>query len=120
MTDKDWILKVVNEFYAKAKNDILIGYHFRIISDFESHIPRIAAFWELQLLGSTQRTLNSPFDLMKVHTPLHLKRGELGRWVLLFKKTLDEQEAPEFMELKTKWLEKLDFFAGIFSRFFGL
>lgn len=121
MNATDWIFQVVHAFYEKAKNDVLIGYHFRIIKDFESHIPRISTFWELQLLGSTQRTLSEPFDVLKVHIPLQIKRGELGRWLLLFKKTLEEETLrhPEFADLKELWLTRLSFFEGVFLRFFG-
>jgi hypothetical protein len=48
-----WIGAVVTAFYSEAKNDILIGYHFRNIPDFEEHIPRIITFWEIQLLGKS-------------------------------------------------------------------
>lgn len=121
MNKSDWILNVVKAFYDKAKTDVLIGYHFRIISDFDEHIPRIAAFWDIQLLGSTQKILLEPFDVMKVHIPLQIKRGELGRWLLLFKKTLDEEtlKHPQFQTLKDEWLVKLNFFEGVFLRFFG-
>jgi truncated hemoglobin YjbI len=121
MKQSEWIYQVVEAFYAKAKNDVLIGYHFRIINDFEEHIPRITAFWDIQLLGSTEKTLSEPFDVMKVHIPLQIKRGELGRWLVLFRKTLDEQTLPhpEFNELKELWLVRLIFFEGVFLRFFG-
>lgn len=117
MKTEDLIFQVVQAFYDKARYDVLIGYHFRIIPDFDVHIPRIAAFWEIQLLGKTSRPLESPFDILKVHVPLHIKRGEIGRWLLLFKKTMDEHPIPD--ELKTKWLERLDFFEERFLRFFG-
>ncbi len=122
MSDAEWILKVVHAFYEKAKNDVLIGYHFRIIQDFETHIPRIASFWELQLLGISTRPITEPFDVLKVHMPLNIKRGELGRWLLLFNKTLDEQThlSPEFSKLNETWKLKLTHFEGIFLRFFGL
>lgn len=119
MTQEEWIFQVVSSFYDKAKTDVLIGYHFRIIPDFDEHIPRIAAFWEIQLLGGTKRTLSEPFDVMKVHIPLGIKRGELGRWMVLFKKTLEEKNSEEFSELKKLWLERLSFFEGVFLRFFG-
>lgn len=122
MTESEWIFSVVSAFYDKAKVDVLIGYHFRNIADFDEHIPRIATFWDLQLLGFTQRELKEPFDVMKAHIPLGIKRGELGRWMVLLKKTLDEQilHHPEFSELKESWLTKLTFFEGVFLRFFGL
>lgn len=121
MNQDEWIIKVVDSFYQKAKTDILIGYHFRVISDFDTHIPRIASFWEMQLLGKSSREISRPFDLMKIHMPLNIKKGELGRWLLLFKKTLEEQTKmhPEFLVLKDLWLTRLDFFEGVFLRFFG-
>lgn len=120
MTKSDWIFRVVNSFYDKAKVDILIGYHFRHITDFETHIPRIAAFWDLQLLGKTDKKYGDPFDVMKVHIPLQIKRGELGRWIVLFKKTLDEETTEDMQDLRIQWEEKIQHFEGIFLRFFGL
>ncbi|MGE3609782.1 MAG: hypothetical protein AB7I27_09380 [Bacteriovoracaceae bacterium] len=120
MKEEDWILHIVSKFYDKAKNDILIGYHFRNIQDFDEHIPRIASFWDFQLLGKTSRDFGNPFDVMGAHSPLGIKRGELDRWLLLLRRTLDEQTPEDFLPLKQKWLERLNFFNGVFSRFFGL
>lgn len=122
MNKAEWIFQVVDAFYQKAKTDVLIGYQFRIITDFDSHIPRIASFWDLQLLGSTDRKISPSFDVMNLHLPLNIKRGELGRWLVLFKKTLEEktEEFPEFLDLKELWLLRLTFFEGVFLRFFGL
>lgn len=121
MNDEDWIFTVVDNFYAKAKIDVLIGYHFRVIHDFDEHIPRIAAFWDLQLLGKTSRTLTSPFDVMNIHQKMGIHRGELGRWLLLFRKTLDEEMAkdPTKKELREKWEGRLETFERIFLRFLG-
>jgi truncated hemoglobin YjbI len=121
MNQNEWIFRVVDAFYQKAKTDILIGYHFRIIADFDEHIPRIASFWELQLFGKASRELKEPFDLIKVHIPLGIKRGELGRWLLLFRKTLKEETLshPEFEDLSKLWEEKLQHFEKIFMRFFN-
>lgn len=122
MTEEEWILKIVDSFYAKAKEDVLIGYHFRVIEDFNTHIPRIASFWELQLLGRSSRKLAAPFDVMNVHHTMGIKRGELGRWLVLFRQTLKEELAqdPRYSELKMKWEERLVQFEGIFLRFLGL
>lgn len=120
MTPHDWIFKVVDSFYAKAKVDILIGYHFRVIEDFDEHIPRISTFWEFQLLGKSMRPLTEPFDLIRAHMPLGIKRGELGRWLVLFRKTLEEETLthPEMSSLKETWEERLVTFEGIFLRAF--
>ncbi len=119
MNQNELIFKIVSSFYEKAKNDILIGYHFRNISDFETHIPRIASFWEIQLLGQTDKLISPPFNILNAHTPLNIKRGELGRWLVLFRKTLNE-ETSLTIELRQEWLDKLTFFEGIFLRTFGL
>ena len=121
MTNNEWIYAVVESFYDKAKIDILIGYHFRFIKDFDEHIPRIVTFWELQLLGKASRPIEKPFDIMKPHMPLGIKRGEIGRWLVLFRKTLDEQVAlhPEMKPLREEWEKKLVDFEGKFLRFFG-
>jgi truncated hemoglobin YjbI len=118
MSRSDEILKVVHSFYEKARYDILIGYHFRNISHFDEHIPRIAQFWEVQLLGSTAKKIDPPFDVLKAHLPLLIKRGELDRWLLLFRKTLDEHES-ELGDFKKIWLEKLIFFEAVFTRSLG-
>jgi hypothetical protein len=122
---------VVTSFYAKATTDFLIGYHFRKIAEIEginplappieafaAHIPRIVSFWELQLIGKTSTPLTRPLQLFPVHKALNLRRGELGRWVLLFTQTLDEQ-APNFPDqgsLIKKWREKIQSFEQDFLK----
>lgn len=119
MTKEDWIFKVVHTFYQKAIDDVLIGYHFRNIHDFDLHIPRIASFWEIQLIGASAKKVDPSFDMLRAHLPLGIKRGELGRWILLFSKTLDENQDPGFQDLKVTWMEKIKFFEGVFLRFLG-
>lgn len=118
MTKPEWILAVVDSFYQKAKNDVLIGYHFRVIKDFDEHIPRIASFWDLQLLGKTERTLTHPFDVAKLHLALSIKKGEVGRWLVLFRKTLEDmtESHPEMKDLAKEWRNKLNFFEALFLR----
>ena len=118
MNSKQWIEEVTRSFYAKAKDDILIGYHFRVIENFDDHIPRIVAFWESQLLGRTETPINPPFDIFNVHIPLKIKRGELGRWLMLFRLTLSQLKSSEHHDLQEKWEQKLLFFEKAFLRFF--
>lgn len=121
MTPNEFIFQVVHGFYEKAKIDVLIGYHFRFIEDFDEHIPRIATFWEMQLLGKASRPLKEPFDVMNLHFKMGIHRGELGRWLLLFRQTLklETERHPEFQEMSADWEERLTTFEGIFSRFLG-
>jgi len=92
---KEIIPAVVTRFYQLAMNDILIGYHFYKFKDeevFKQHLIRLTAFWEMQIFGKTDIVLDHGFRLLMTHYQLPLKKGELGRWVILFHQTLDEFE----------------------------
>ena len=107
--NRDLILKVIESFYATAKTDFMIGYHFRFIESFEEHIPRIAEFWNLQLNQQISDRDLLPFKLIEVHKPLGIKRGEIGRWVVLFQENLDK--FPEVTpDQKQIWMEKVEHF----------
>ena len=100
------ISRVVHRFYEKARTDILIGYHFRRIEDFDAHIPRIIHFWEIQLQGAPLRA--APFDLIKAHMPLGIKVGEVNRWVKLFIETIEAEQIDPSLE--TDWKQKVALF----------
>ncbi len=109
---KEKIQEIVTEFYQRATNDILIGFHFRNIADFDEHIPRIVQFWEIQLNGKSSENVSPPFDLIKSHIPLQIKLGQLNRWVKIFEDVLAEvreQEGHHIAEY-LKWKERIDFF----------
>ncbi len=126
---------VIDHFYGKATTDFLIGYQFRKIQEwegedpllppltaFESHLPRIKSFWYMQLLGRPLTPGQRPFDLIGVHKRLHMKVGELGRWVLLFKESLSEgrQKYPDHESLFLNWENKIELFKGKFLKAPGL
>ena len=98
------ILKIIESFYDKAKSDVMIGYHFRFIEDFETHIPRIADFWNLQLNGELNQRSNLPFKLIDVHSNIGIKRGEIGRWMTLFTQNLEEFQSAG--DITSEHLEK--------------
>lgn len=112
MISRELILEVIESFYQKATFDFLIGYHFRKIDDFDSHIPRIATFWDLQLNGSTKHKEELPFNLIQVHTPLGIKKGEIGRWMVLFEENLEQFVKAKKLSTDSKdsWVEKAKFF----------
>ena len=121
---------MVLAFYKKATTDFLIGYHFRKIVEreiehfeegqksvlsppieaFKSHLPRINNFWKMQLLDTPLPKEEKSFDLIKVHKELFIKKGELGRWVILFEETLHNTIDSHHKELKEKWLKKIHHF----------
>ncbi len=128
---RDLIQIVVETFYQKALNDVLIGYHFSKFQDKEvlhHHLERITTFWEMQLTGQTSVALSGkPFQLLFTHLQLSIKRGELGRWIVLFHQTLDELESAfenqeasseELMNIKAisaEWKKRISFFEEKFK-----
>ena len=127
---RELIYIVVESFYQKAINDILLGYHFARFQDpvyLEEHLQRITTFWEMQLTGKlTQPLLGGGFHLIFTHLKLGIKRGELGRWIVLFHKTLDEleehfrinntqQELQEIQLITAEWKNKIVFFEERFK-----
>lgn len=107
------IKSIVHDFYEKAVQDEFIGYKFRVIENFETHLPKIVAFWEFQING-TKSELLYEMKLLYVHMLLEIKIGELGRWLVLFKQSMDKFISNE--EQKRIWYEKLHFFEDVFKK----
>lgn len=119
---RDLIFAVVESFYAKATEDILIAHHFTKFNDpkvLHAHLERITSFWEMQLTGSTSVPIEGPFHLLFTHLQLKIKRGELGRWIVLFHQTLDslssEVDHPQILELCELWKKRISFFEERFK-----
>jgi len=129
--DKKYIETIVTAFYKKAVTDFLIGYQFRKIATqegadplsppieaFEDHLPRIVTFWSMQLFQEKKPESSPPFDLINIHQKLSMRKGELGRWLILFKETLKENSNKEHEIIHKAWLEKLNHFEHIFNKSF--
>ncbi len=126
---RELIYIVVEAFYQKATKDILIGYHFAHFNDpgvLGPHLERITGFWEMQLTGKVSRPIEGKqFQLLFTHLQLGIKRGELGRWIVLFHQTLDELEAefqkqaPEDLAqiqmISIEWKKRIAFFEERFK-----
>lgn len=114
MIPEKYIEDITTDFYELAIKDILIGYHFRHIDDFDTHIPRIAQFWNLQINGKISNRSLLPFRLLEVHQPLKLNRGEIFRWKKLFESVLDKycRENKINTAQKGLWISKINLFAN--------
>lgn len=106
--DFPFFLDVITKFYNKATFDVMIGYHFRGIEDFNRHLPRIASFWQLQLTGKIDHKEELPFDLINKHIPLKLKNAEINRWVILFEQNLKEFNLDD--DFYNLWMQKVELF----------
>lgn len=110
MLDSKVILAIVTSFYQKATQDILIGYHFRNITDFDEHLPHIADFWNMQINGVMPK--DKQFELLSKHLALNLLPGHLNRWIVLFHETLSEYLKQNLITQQQLdiWLAKIEFF----------
>ena len=105
--DETMIRAVVEQFYADARRDPVIGPVFnRIIAPeaWPHHIATIADFWSSMLLG-TGRYAGRPM-------PRHMAIPELSdahfmRWLALFRHTVDELCSPEIATLFIERSERI-------------
>jgi hemoglobin len=85
--DEAMIDRVVRAFYARARQDELIGPIFeREVADWEAHFGRMNAFWSSVLLMSG-RYHGSP---MPMHARLPIGTAHFNRWLELFVQTARE------------------------------
>jgi len=76
---------LVNSFYARAKEDDLLGPVFAHV-DWARHLPRMYDFWNSIVLGG-QAFQGNPFQK---HAHLPIGASHFNRWLKLFYETVDE------------------------------
>lgn len=85
----------VRDFYAKGRNDDLLGPVFNsTVEDWERHLKRIQDFWSRTLLG-TARYSGHPYP---AHVHLPVEPEHFLRWVALFEETARETLDPDLAE----------------------
>ena len=105
--DEAMVAAVVDDFYAKARIDPVIGPIFvRVIPDAEwrAHLDAIDDFWSSMLLG-TRRYAGRPM-------PKHLAIADLAdvhfeRWLALFRETAETVCPPEIAALFVDRAERI-------------
>jgi len=113
--DEAMIERLVRRFYAKIREDALLGPVFEArIQDWELHLARMCAFWSSVALMSG-RYHGSP---MAKHLPLPIDAVHFDRWLDLFKETACEVCLPaaeaHFVERARRIAESLEL--GIVGR----
>ncbi len=95
--------RLMNQFYARATRDQIIGYIFSDVAklDLEHHLPVISDFWETLLFGTGnyQRHGRNPLQIhgeLSLKTPLHAEH--FRRWLDIFRETIDESFSGERAE----------------------
>lgn len=92
ITNRSDVEQLVSQFYSKALTDDVIGYLFTDVArlNLEHHLPIIADFWEMVLLGSQTYQKNP----IPAHVALNRKSPLLPehfvRWLHIWQQTVDE------------------------------
>ena len=86
------IRTLVDAFYARVREDGVIGYIFLEVADVDwpRHLPRMYAFWEFLLLGRDTYQGNPIEPHFRVHAVEPLTSAHFERWVQLFHAALDD------------------------------
>ena len=87
------IVTLVDRFYARVKEDELLGPVFvqTIGSEWDNHLEKMYRFWETVLLDRHTYS-GSPF---LPHARLGLTDAHFERWLRLFHQTLEHFEGPK-------------------------
>ena len=89
---EEMIDDLVRAFYAKVRNDALLGPIFEAkIRDWEPHLKQMCAFWSSVAL-MTGRYHGAP---MPKHMVLPVDAEHFDRWLALFEETVHELCPPE-------------------------
>ena len=91
---------LVNKFYEKVVKDETIGFFFNDVAkvNWDLHLPKMYQFWETLLFGNASYKGNP----MAKHFPINemeaMKKQHFEQWLLLWKKTLEENFEGEMAE----------------------
>ncbi|MFC8721874.1 group III truncated hemoglobin [Kitasatospora sp. NPDC057198] len=95
ITSRADLERALRLFYRAAFADPLIGPYFTEIAhlDLEAHLPRITDFWESALLRTASYRGNALAPHAALHAAAPLTAAHFGRWVQLWRATLDGRHA---------------------------
>lgn len=86
------LLFLVDTFYTKLKKDHLIKHFFNEIVelDFETHIPKIASFWDSILFGTQNFAGNPMAKHIELNKKSPLEKQHFDRWLQHRNETIDK------------------------------
>ena len=85
------IERLVNAFYERVRQDELLGFIFNDIAHthWDTHLPRMYAFWETVLFRTGGFTGNPVAAHAKLVPQTEMGRTQFDRWLHLFRETVD-------------------------------
>lgn len=85
------IERLVNHFYGRVRQDAVIGFIFEEVAkvDWDSHLPKMYAFWETVLFG-TGGFQGNPMAAHASLVPLtEMGRSQFQQWLSIFRQSVD-------------------------------
>jgi len=95
---RDDIVELLTEFYKIIIDDDEIGHHFDDL-DLEHHLPIITAFWEKVLFDRPVYFGNPLLVHQKLNEKSRLQPAHFGRWVRVFRETVEKLFEGETAEI---------------------
>lgn len=97
---REQIEQLVNTFYQRVKSDAVLGFIFErvALTNWETHLPRMYAFWETVLFRSGDYTGNPIAAHAKLVPQTEMGRLQFDHWLHLFRRTVDDLFAGEKTE----------------------
>ncbi len=92
---------LVNTFYDKVQKDEVIGFIFNDVAavNWDTHLPRMYAFWGSILLGQSGFNGNPMAKHMALDKLVKLKIAHFERWTEIWTATVDECFSGEVAEM---------------------
>src|SRR3954469_20253358 len=90
--DKQDIIRIVNTFYDKVKQDAVIGHFFTEVMqvNWEKHLPKMYNFWD-NVVFYTNNYSGNPMQVHKnIHALQAFTAADFKQWFKLFVATVDE------------------------------
>ena len=97
ISGKPQIEQLVNAFYRRVRGDAVLGFIFDRVAqiNWETHLPKMYAFWETVLFRSGGYTGNPLAAHAKLVPQTEMGRAQFDHWLMLFRTTVDELFAGE-------------------------
>lgn len=91
LDDVEAIVEMVRRFYAQVDTDDLLGPIFNDVAqvDWETHLPKLTAFWSRALLGIPGFEGNPMGKHIAAHQQSPFTIEHFERWLTLFVQTVD-------------------------------
>jgi len=100
LTGRVGIELLVNSFYTRVRDDEMLGFIFDKVAqtNWETHLPKMYAFWETVMFRSGGFTGNPLAAHAKLVPLTDMGRDKFDRWLTLFRATVDDLFAGENAE----------------------